>query len=670
MVKVFLEESAETFIERLREWVQKYPNACIICPTERFIKNFVKYYPDFSEKRLLTPTVFFKTVGITPITTELAALYPGFDPDDDPLNCFFKWFEKIPQAEQITEKIQLTDAGVEVFREHQNLLSTDIGDLAIVVGEYPSLLLKYLQKFFRTCMVLRRIFKSKNRPVTLPDANVHCLENLQEERLVCQCLLENHAAVITPREDMFAILNQTDYLHTYLYWLDWQEFGRFDHFLLFLREKIELQAYGDYEKQIYEAQRKCLSENFLILKQYLLEQGQFWIAPFMQLDFPGQTTLKGFLEILSQDNNRVTDVFLKPELKNCSKILTRRQFFIFLRKIINLKTHRVSEILPFNQAVYFPVKCVHFVHAVVDDARKAEQFLSWLKEVESRGGEIYLYYPAVNEKGIKENPLLAANEPQKALLQPCPNVKSSAARLILPACALKFSCKGWERYCLAPRKTWLDNVLRIKKIDAQMLNNKARICGEWVHENLQFYEQPLTLAAWKQSVKARASERWAVLKKIFQGQVPFLIQQWHDKALGISQCMVDACQDLFQTKSCLYSEYVLPMGEYRGRIDLLAVVGQHATIIDFKTANHYAFTIAQMKKGYGLQLFLYGQALRSKFDTIDLRVVDKNGNNRVLAFDKVDEEMDDIKTWLGQLKCSGCYDNIPQERPESLPIAW
>ena len=359
---------------------------------------------------------------------------------------------------------------------------------------------------------------------------------------------------------------------------------------------------------------------------------------------------------------------LHKALESCPITFTRRQFFAYLRR--NTKHYLFGHLIPWEEALYLPIKNGHFLHGISENSESNEQRLAWFKEVENRGGALTIVVPELDEKGMPYVPLIPVVTKTEVTTQKVEKF-DSAKEFILPKERLKFSCKNWERYRLSPVKTWLDVLLKTKKFDLIQPKTKARICGEWVHENLEFETQPKDLGAWQTSITQKAEKRWQTLEAIFTEKMPIQFQQWHTQTYHLSLQIAQACSDLLEGAWILQSEYVLPKSSKdSGRVDLLATRSHEAVIIDFKTAVDYTFTPGKINKGHGLQLLLYGRALESHYKKIQLRVINGNCANFILDLHTISPEVQDIEAWLKSVKGTGIYTDLPEENRNTLPLCW
>ena len=125
----------------------------------------------------------------------------------------------------------------------------------------------------------------------------------------------------------------------------------------------------------------------------------------------------------------------------------------------------------------------------------------------------------------------------------------------------------------------------------------------------------------------------------------------------------------------LYSEYVLPKeSSYTGRIDLLAVHEgkQKIAVIDYKSGLNETFTPKSLQLGYGWQLLLYGQALQTLYPTyaVELRMILRTGEVKSLRLNEVNDVVSEMNAWIAAFRQSGLYEALPDEKAETLPLAF
>ena len=139
--------------------------------------------------------------------------------------------------------------------------------------------------------------------------------------------------------------------------------------------------------------------------------------------------------------------------------------------------------------------------------------------------------------------------------------------------------------------------------------------------------------------------------------------------------MAEACEEFLHDGWQLYSEYVLPKESlYTGRIDLLAVHQgkQKIAVIDYKSGLNETFTPKSLQLGYGWQLLLYGQAMQTLYPmyAVELRMVLRTGETKSLRLDEVNDAVSEMNAWISDFQQSGLYEALPDEKAETLPLAF
>ena len=253
------------------------------------------------------------------------------------------------------------------------------------------------------------------------------------------------------------------------------------------------------------------------------------------------------------------------------------------------------------------------------------------------------------------------------------SVSKNALRI--PKELIRFSCKNWEYFYLRPRKTWLEKILKAVSVPLNPTVSKALFLGESIHDNLTFEKPPRDLGEWRTSIQQRSDARWQRLCQYSGSNNVFLLRQRHQRALEYSLTMAEACEEFLHDDWKLYSEYVLPKeSSNTGRIDLLAVHEgkQKIAVIDYKSGLNETFTPRTLKSGYGWQLLLYGQALQPLYPTYaaELRMVLRTGEVKLLRLDEVDDAVSELNAWIAAFQQSGLYEALPDEKAETLPLAF
>ena len=668
MVKVFLEESAELCRTRLDTLIKDENSYRILCPSESFIKKLVTFYPHLTTANLITFSQLISEWGYTPVPAEIANILSRPNPFLDTTLRWLEQAETLEKSERDFLENWLKEAGFWTFGSTSKPVTKPC-KMCIYFGSFePTLLNKlqeYLSSFFETMVVIRRIFKFEQK-IQFSQIKSYEVRNVQQEREYVRNISKQNTHIIACHVENWLELFQSQSDIQRLRWLDYQENATLGYLLSYLYTSHVDKTSRDADiKKLQNAQKQCTRDDLCSVSNWLSLQGEAEDLPFTFLNWPLEGTLGDFVQLLS--HSQIT-WNLPKSLEHCPIKFTCRQFFAFLRK--NVKHYAYECIIPWEDAPYFPIKNGCFLHGVSEYSHFDGQRLSWLKDLENRGGNLMVITPALDEKNMPYTPLIAPNAKTEETTQKI-DVSEFPNQFILPKERLKLSCKNWERFRLNPIRTWLDVILKVKKFDLIQPNIQARICGEWVHENLEFEKQPKDLIDWQSSIAQKAEKRWKKFKALFDEKIPVQLQQWHTQTYRLSLRIAQACNDLLDGSWTLHSEYVLPKSaEHSGRIDLLATRFNQAVIIDFKTATNYAFTVAQVNNGHGLQLLLYGRALEPYYGNIQLRVINGNCDNLILDLNEISDTVESIEAWLKDTQASGVYMNLPKEEPSVLPLCW
>jgi hypothetical protein len=672
MVKVFLEKSAESCMERLNALMHEDSNYRIICPNAFFLKRLTIFYPNLTQKNLRTLSQLWCELGHTPIPKELTNLFAPINPFRDTTLQLIDGLKTLTKTENEMVNKWLTSEG---FRTWEEISITNIFcKNCIFFGPFSSALLnelcRYLKPFFEHFFAVKRMLKSTHL-MPLKRTKGHKVYNIQQERECVRKLSKEDTDFIACHPENWVELFQINNDFLRFCWINCQEERTLGYFLPYIYATIEDKDRREAcIKKLQKAQRACCCEDLLVLKEWL-SQNEIETIPFIDLDWPFEKPLGDFVHRLNtfpyETSSHVTWT-LPKFLETCPIKFKRRQFFAYLRN--NIKHYQLEHLIPWEEALYLPIKKGCFLHGVSEQPTSDIQILSWLSEVENREGNLIVLVPERDEKGMPYRPLIPAVEQPEGFAQKI-NKFSNSPDFILPIDYLKFSCKNWERFRLSPIKTWLDTLLKVKKFDLISANARARICGEWVHENLEFETQPQTLFDWQRMISDKAASRWQILKNAFEQNMATRFQQWHIWTLHLSLKIAQACSDLIGNDWQLQSEYVLPKNaENAGRIDLLATRSKEAIIVDYKTAIDYTFTVGKLNKGYGLQLLLYGKALETHYENIQLRAVNGNGEIFTMNLCEIEPKITIITDWLQKIKQTAIYINPPEEQPNTLPLCW
>lgn len=670
MVKAFLCETVKDCVSRLQALMMGVEDVCVLFPSAHFYDQFTYFYPQIDPNLLFTPSKLLHDLNSESCTEEIACLFNAYDGSMDPNLFLLK-----PEFEEQLKHFDGIGFSSENFLKAERRFPYKN---CILYGPFPknlqTILIEKLKKIFSSIFIIKREFNEALLPLPATFKSYH-VETITEEKLWVQKRLQQSKKIpfIIYQTNEFIPLFEEEYDTIKLNWLAWQELGNYGSFLIYLRSITQDDAlFKSYKEDLQEAYAQCLVEDFSVLQSYLLEHDKSWIKNFTLWEFPQEAKISQYIQIFQQ--TAFVTVFSDKNyahLANCLLPYTKNQFFAYLRRVFKIykKAPRLN-FLSWEEAIYFSIKNCYFVHAL-SDGRDDKKQLSWLSEVVNEGGNVEVCAPLIDEKGMAQKPLLASNV-NASCWDAFSHEKSIPAKgLALPKECIKFSCKAWERFYLCPRRTWLDVILKTDPMSIDSRCLKAKIFGEWVHDNLQFNVSPRSLQAWQENIVKNSTNRWQKLTKQLNHKMPYVFTQWHLRALELSHKMAYACEDLFKEGWQLFSEYALPKNtEYNGRIDLLAIKEKHAVIIDYKTASHYAFTKQQISRGYGLQLLLYGRSLQKSYENITLRVIDKNGNNLILNLSDISESVKNLELWIKNLTATGLYEPLPEEKENTLPLCW
>jgi len=684
MVKVFLCESASACVEQLKALCCSLKRACILVPNHTYQQNCINFCS--SNLPIFTPSQWMELLGLRPLKFEESLFLKTYDPFDDPCNNTANLLQVYPESFQQAWLHWMKENEIHHFSDSTQTCVKNLPfDSVILYGHFKpnnrNILVKTLQNLnVNGYQILydNKVNFEKNEPIKSVENSEYfqaiSTKNTTVERIFVQKFLEansNTVCVELPGLSYKSLFHNSIDKHLET-WLDWQEKENLSHFLIYLKNHLgkNLEAFKEVKLKLEKAFSVCLTDNFVFLQSYISEKENHWLENHKQGNWPKETSCETFSQILQKIiPENFKPFFLKLPL--FPFVITKEEFFTYLRRIVSTPKDNLKKFKRFEEVFYFPFdaylipNCIHSNKENID-----QQIRSFITSAILEKKKVTVCTPQVSN--TKET-LTYLYPSQKIFEIPLKNkgISKAKSNLSLPSKTLqKLSCKNWERFCLCPLQTWLETILKTQKTPSHYFRIKAKIIGEWVHENLQFNEQPTTLKDWLQIIQKNTDIRWVFLQKIFQQNdqnIPQILKSWHQKSLLWAQQMALACQDLLHYE--LYSEWPLPNNvPLKGRIDLLGIRKNEAVIVDYKTAVHYFFTSKQINKGHGLQVWLYGSYLQSIGKSVQLRVVDRFGKSTQLAFDQTQAEVADIQSWLDSIQNSGTYFNLPKENKEILPL--
>ena len=678
-VKVVL--TAEEGLEALRKEMVSQENFVLCVPHIFSRLHVLQFFPKISLENIHTPRSLLCLCGKNPIPEEVMCLQEPFS--------FFQ------DASVISLENEEIDGWVQ-----QNAWSS-WGKVAkiqrppferlIFFGNFPKNVLSTIAHCLEhscECMAIERQFPSVSiqkipEPISLQPvaSTVQEYAWLEQKRIECP----QTTTVLLPSAETWQVCFQKPLPLLPLAWIDWQEQETGTSFWRYVRILGNLlweeRTFLVFAKDFQQARSTCLTDRFESLRSWLLEQGKTWIESFLCPQKPSWATFGEYFCFLAE--SLPDELALDSVWKTCPIRTSKRGFFAFLRKILQQRIGMEANVLPWRDAAYFPLKKAMVPHAIRGQKSQETAILSWCMEVVSRGGSLCMSVPLKEEQGEACEPLLpigkessffiasnarleAVNRQDSQGLQKAQKKKQDLLRI--PLESIRFSCKTWEEFYRYPRKTWLEKVMGTSSIPLHTPLQKAKFLGEQVHAFLAFMQPPCDMAAWETSIRRRAEEASARFPSV-------LLQQWNRRALYVSLQMAHACEAFLQKGWELQSEWSLPSDAvYPGRIDLLAIHhGQRkVVIIDYKTALNYAFTAKQCERGSGWQLLLYGKELRRLYPSyaMEWQVILPGGKSRRLVFSQAAEALQKMEAWIQQMQQSGCYENLPKEKMDTLPLTY
>lgn len=725
-VRTLSATSAEESFEQLQNCIRKAPSYGIIVPQTHFLEQFLRFYPEFSREHLYTPSTLLKACGLEPIPSEIALLSEHFDAFCDP--SFLGFEEKDFDAWLKQQSYAFW-----------NTVSEDIQppfERCILFGSFSRKQQQYLASALkcRELFILQRTFSQNTSAHELNNVYLYSHRNVADSYVWIERMKVQHpkvCGILLPTAEPLMTLFRKPSPKRALAWTDWQEEGTIGSFLAYAQTQTNLETFQTYQKDCDKAFRDCLTENFHVLREYLLQNGKAWIEPFVRCDFPASAAVGNHITLL-QNANPPSEFTNLSILQTCPFVVTKRAFFSYLRRFLQYRSSLEPNVLRWDEALFLPIKEGFVPQAVSTGSETDANVSAWITEVVSRGGSLRLGVPLRDRNGEPLQPLLGKQtlseligtedllsagrivskelstgtradsrtyitvsnalsvatsryekRPQQNILRFPKDIREARTglqsdthtknALRIPKELIRFSCKNWERFYLCPRKTWLEKILRTVSVPLYPTVSKALFLGESIHDNLIFDRQPRDLNAWRASIQQRSDARWEKLRR-YHPNVS-LLQQRHQRALEYSFTMAKACVEFLHDGWKLYSEYVLPKdSSYTGRIDLLAVHEgkQKIAVIDYKSGLNETFTPRTLKSGYGWQLLLYGQAMQTLYPTyeVELRMVLRTGEAKLLRLNEVDEAVSEMNVWIATFQQSGLYEDLPDEKAETLPLAF
>lgn len=245
---------------------------------------------------------------------------------------------------------------------------------------------------------------------------------------------------------------------------------------------------------------------------------------------------------------------------------------------------------------------------------------------------------------------------------------------------IRLACKAWEEAWRYPATTWLREVVGVAPglaSDATELG--AQSLGTWAHGWLaralnpdgrdDFVPAPkLSDAMVAIDIAARASRSDAaeVFHRVGR-ELPALWDSVWKRAVWAARAM---CEEALQeaggfvrTECTLPAKCAVKLGgdallHLRGRVDLVraeepGLLGR-LSIIDFKTGGEIKLTPAELAKGKGLQVLLYGEALRELgAESVSIRIVRPGASGSARELSR--KECLSLLSALAEMQNSGAF---------------
>lgn len=393
MVKVFLCESSDDCFSRLQGLMVTNPSCCVLLPDNYFRACFSFFYPQIDSTLLFTPTSLLQALKVETISQSVAHVFNEYTGNIDPsLFCLTS-----ENYKDVCLSKKLGFLSVDLANKKDEFLL----EACVLYGPFPQnlmpVLLEKLGKFFKSIFVIKRDFKVKLAD-SLDGIKSYHVDNNTEEKLWIQKRLNVCRTIpfISHCIDSFIPLFQENFHTEISNWLDWQEACTLGSFLIYLRGVIkENSLFESYKKDLKEAYRQCLMDDFCILQRYLIDQDKAWIKEFTYIEWPLSANFCDYIQLFKQTlfgGASITEEDYRY-LEEISIPYTKNQFFTYLRKVFNTCNFSEKKIfLKWEQAIYLPITSCYIVHALSDKIND-KNLLSWLAELINQEGMIEVCAP-------------------------------------------------------------------------------------------------------------------------------------------------------------------------------------------------------------------------------------------------------------------------------------
>ena len=407
-VHTLLATSAEESFEQLQNCINKSLSYGIVVPQAHFLEQFLRFYPEFPRERLYTPSSLLNACGLKPVSPEIALLSEHFDEFDDPSLLEFK------------------DETCETWLSQQSYAFWNF-DLEVKVPFERCILFESFSQKQQQCLasalqcreffILQRTFSQNTSAHELGNVHLYPHRSIADgyawvERMKTQ--FPNACGILLPTADPLMTLFRKPSPKQALTWLDWKEEGTIGSFLAYAQTTVSFETLETWQRDCDEAFRECLTEDFDVLREYLLQNGKAWIEPFECCDFPASAAIGNYITLLQNTKppSEFTHLFA---LKNCPLTVTKHAFFSYLRRLLQYHSGFEINVLRWDEAVWLLIKESFIPQAIATGSGTDADILAWIYEVSRRGGALHLGVPLRDRNGAPLQPLAEKQTPSELI---------------------------------------------------------------------------------------------------------------------------------------------------------------------------------------------------------------------------------------------------------------
>ena len=363
--------SAEESFKQLQTCMRGANSYGIVVPQAHFLEQFLSFYPNFPREHLYTPSSLLNACGLKPVSSEIALLSEKFNEFADPSLLEFK------------------DETCKTWLKQQSYV------------------------YF----VLQRTFSKSAPKDEETNLHVHRYETIAAGYAWVERMKMEHpntCGVLLPNAKEWTTLFQKPLQKQTLAWLDWQEEGSVGSFLAYAQTTVDFKTLQTWQRGCDKAFRDCLTENFDVLRERLMQEGKTWIEPFVRCDFLASDTIGNYITLL-QNAHPPSEFTNLSALKNCPLTVTKRAFFSYLRRLLQYHSGFEADVLRWNEAVWLPVKESFIPQAISTGSETDANISAWMTEIVSRGGALHLGVPLRDRNGEPLQPLLEESTPSELI---------------------------------------------------------------------------------------------------------------------------------------------------------------------------------------------------------------------------------------------------------------